>query len=127
MRVLITGDSWSQGEWDQIDGCATVTHGGISQFLQDDNHEVVNVGRGGYNNLESLHATHDLLNDMLSTIQFSKRERMMKKINIIIERFIKLREIYSNYNDRLEIESYKIFGNDYRPLKDSLLILQTAI
>lgn len=66
--------------------------------------------------------TNDLLNDMLSTIPLQKRnERTMNKINIIISRFIKLREIYSNYNDRSEIESYKIYGNEYKPLKQSLL------
>jgi hypothetical protein len=63
MRVLISGDSWSQGEWEQIDGCATVTHGGISQYLQDDGHDVVNVGRGGFNNIESMNSMLEVLDD----------------------------------------------------------------
>lgn len=66
--------------------------------------------------------THDLLNDILSTIQLSKRgAKKMNEINIVIDRFIKLRETYSTYNDRHEINNYKIYGNDYRPLKESLL------
>jgi hypothetical protein len=63
MRVLISGDSWSQGEWEQIDGCATVTHGGISQYFQEDGHEVVNVGRGGFNNIESITSALSILDN----------------------------------------------------------------
>lgn len=66
--------------------------------------------------------THDLLNDILSSIAVSKRDnKMMKQISLIIDRFIDLREIYSTYNDRNEIDSYKIHGHDYRPLKESIL------
>ncbi|CAB4133379.1 SGNH_hydrolase domain containing protein [uncultured Caudovirales phage] len=63
MRILISGDSWSQGEWDQIDGCATVIHGGISQYFQDNEHEVINVGRGGFNNIESMESALDIIDD----------------------------------------------------------------
>ncbi len=65
--------------------------------------------------------THDLLNDMLSSVHVNKREKMMKQITLIIDRYIQLRELYSTINDRNEIESYKIYGHDYRPLKQFLL------
>ena len=54
MRILITGDSWSQGEWDGLNVDYRVTHRGIEQYLVDDGHDVVNVGQGGYNNLQAL-------------------------------------------------------------------------
>ena len=53
MHFLITGDSWSQGEWDGYPDDYRVTHHGIQQYLIDDGHTVTNVGRGGYNNNES--------------------------------------------------------------------------
>jgi hypothetical protein len=56
MRFLITGDSWSQGEWDGYPTNYRITHTGIQQYLLNDGHEVFNVGQGGYNNLESLTA-----------------------------------------------------------------------
>ncbi len=66
--------------------------------------------------------THDLLNDILSSVPVNKRGvKMMKKITMIIDRFIYLREIFSIYNDRSEIDNYKIYGHDYRPLKQSIL------
>lgn len=56
MRFLITGDSWSQGEWDGYPDQYRVTHTGIQQYLIDDGHQVYNVGCGGFNNLESVAA-----------------------------------------------------------------------
>lgn len=65
--------------------------------------------------------THDLLNDLLSTVPMSKRKIEIKKINKIIDRYVKLRETYSVYNDRKEIEMYKTYGYDYKPLVDHIL------
>jgi len=59
MRFLITGDSWSQGEWDGYPTDYQITHAGVQQYLINDGHEVLNVGRGGYNNLESFKAVPD--------------------------------------------------------------------
>jgi hypothetical protein len=59
MRFLITGDSWSQGEWDGYPTFYRITHSGVHQYLLDDGHEVYNVGQGGYNNLESLAAARN--------------------------------------------------------------------
>jgi hypothetical protein len=55
MHFLITGDSWSQGEWDKLP-YYHVAHKGVEQYLIDDGNTVTNVGRGGYNNNESLAA-----------------------------------------------------------------------
>lgn len=56
MHFLITGDSWSQGEWDGYPTDYRVSHRGIEQYLLDDGHLVTNVGQGGYHNYESLAA-----------------------------------------------------------------------
>ena len=49
MHFLISGDSWSQGEW--IDN--NVTHQGLHQYLLDSGHTVTNVGRGAFDNIEA--------------------------------------------------------------------------
>ena len=59
MHFLITGDSWSQGEWDGYPIDYHVSHRGIEQYLLDDGHTVTNVGQGGYNNYESFDAIDD--------------------------------------------------------------------
>jgi hypothetical protein len=57
MNILISGDSWSQGEWDgnwQITPSTyQVYHSGINQYLQDAGHLVVNVGAGAIGNLQA--------------------------------------------------------------------------
>ena len=65
MNFVITGDSWSQGEWDGYPDDYRVTHSGIQQYLIDDGHTVTNVGQGGYNNSESVAAIADLKFDHL--------------------------------------------------------------
>lgn len=54
--VLITGDSWSRGEWDGYPDNYRITHSGINQYLTDAGYGVVNVGAGGNSNNESLAA-----------------------------------------------------------------------
>ena len=60
MHFLITGDSWSQGEWDGYPIDYHVSHRGIEQYLLDDGHQVTNVGQGGFHNYESLAAIPDV-------------------------------------------------------------------
>jgi len=55
-KFIITGDSWSQGEWDGYPTDYRITHGGVQQYLVEAGYTVKNVGRGGYNNNESLTA-----------------------------------------------------------------------
>jgi len=55
-NFIITGDSWSQGEWDGYPIDYKITHGGLHQYLVEAGHTVTNVGQGGYNNNESLTA-----------------------------------------------------------------------
>lgn len=55
-KILITGDSWSQGEWDGDSSDYRVTHSGVQQYLTEAGYTVTNVGQGGYNNNESLEA-----------------------------------------------------------------------
>jgi len=61
MHFLITGDSWSQGEWDGYPIDYHVSHRGIEQYLLDDGYSVTNVGQGGYNNNESF----DVINNQI--------------------------------------------------------------
>ena len=63
-KFIITGDSWSQGEWDGYSTDYRITHGGVHQYLVEAGHTVTNVGQGGYNNNESLDAfLNELSND----------------------------------------------------------------
>jgi len=55
-KIIITGDSWSQGEWEGSPPNYRLTHGGVQQYLVEAGYAVTNVGRGGYNNNESLAA-----------------------------------------------------------------------
>jgi hypothetical protein len=55
-KIIITGDSWSQGEWNGYPGDYRITHGGVQQYLIEAGYPVTNVGRGSYNNNESLAA-----------------------------------------------------------------------
>lgn len=61
-KFIVTGDSWSRGEWDGYPVDYKVTHSGIHQYLLEDGHSVVNVGCGGFNNLQSLAAVKEQLN-----------------------------------------------------------------
>lgn len=65
MHFLITGDSWSQGEWDGYPDNYQVKHSGIQQYLSEDGHKVLNVGQGGYNNLESFNSIPNIPFDHL--------------------------------------------------------------
>lgn len=55
--ILIAGDSWSCGEWPadssnlhlDLVGNKQYPHGGLSQYLEEDGYEVLNVGRPGSN------------------------------------------------------------------------------
>jgi len=55
---IITGDSWSVGEWSA--DCKTVQHGGLAQYLADEQF-VINVGTSGSSNRESLLRARNLL------------------------------------------------------------------
>ena len=54
MKVVIAGDSWSQGEWAMYNGEYKNSHRGLEKYLLDAGHNVVNVGRGGNTNNQSL-------------------------------------------------------------------------
>jgi hypothetical protein len=70
MNILISGDSWSQGEWAgtwrQEPSTYGVHHPGINQYLQDAGHSVVNVGAGAIGNLQAL----ENLNHQLDNCKF---------------------------------------------------------
>ena len=49
MKILIAGDSWGLGEWDQLPDPIgyDVSHPGLEYFLKQDKHEVKNISKGG--------------------------------------------------------------------------------
>lgn len=61
--ILITGDSWACGEWSG-QGCDhryDISHPGVSQYLREHGHQVINLGKGGGSNLESASRVTDFL------------------------------------------------------------------
>lgn len=51
--LLIAGDSWGLGEWPQrYTGPKNILHGGIGQYLIENNFEVINLSRAGASNIE---------------------------------------------------------------------------
>jgi hypothetical protein len=47
--IIITGDSWSCGEWQEM----TIVHKGLQQYLIDNKFSTINLGKGGDSNLGS--------------------------------------------------------------------------
>lgn len=75
MHFLITGDSWSQGEWAPASSEKPkdyiVVHKGLEQYMLDNGHIVTNVGRGSIDNCASLYqATNALWSDIDHLIFF---------------------------------------------------------
>jgi len=47
MKILIAGDSWGCGEWEDSTGFLRNIHPGLESFLKHDGHTVTNVSKGG--------------------------------------------------------------------------------
>ena len=66
--------------------------------------------------------TNDMLDELLSTIPNQDRTpSKLNKIHIIIERYKELRQEFSNFIPEKNIIEPRKFGNDYKPLLESLL------
>lgn len=48
--ILIAGDSWACGEWNSMD----IQHGGLSQYLVENNYSSLNLGIGGGSNFRTI-------------------------------------------------------------------------
>lgn len=59
--TIVTGCSWSLGEWTNNGETATILHGGLTEYLHEDGHMAINVGQGGSSNRESYLRTRNLL------------------------------------------------------------------
>jgi hypothetical protein len=57
--IVIIGDSWSCGEWDEYS--QSITHTGLQQYLLDCQYPVINLGRGGDSNFGSYLRLRDFL------------------------------------------------------------------
>ena len=56
--ILIAGDSWACGEWLEH----SVIHGGLTDYLIDQHYKVINLGRPGGSNDDSITRIEDFLN-----------------------------------------------------------------
>lgn len=70
MNILITGDSWSQGEWDGYPTHYHISHAGIAQYFKDNKIPVTNIGRGGNTNIDSLKSAERTLDDNYTDLIF---------------------------------------------------------
>ena len=97
-RILITGDSWSQGEWDGYPNNYRCTHGGVQQYLVEAGYTVTNVGQGGNDNKQSLNTLFDIdLNNFDHCIFFfSDVLRSITTKDIAVYSPNDLLEIYTN-------------------------------
>ena len=97
-KVVITGDSWSQGEWQTNNETYGICHTGINQYLVDAGYEVTNVGRGGNHDLQSLEALRniDLTKFDHCVFFFSDVLRLITAKDIAIYSPNDLLEIYTN-------------------------------
>jgi hypothetical protein len=67
---------------------------------------------------------NDLLDEMLSTIpNIERTDKVLNKINRMINRFKELRKEYSIFNERGNIEAIIKKGSDYKPLVEKLYTL----
>lgn len=66
MKIIVLGDSWAMGEWGRslYNDNPAITHNGLSQYLEEDGHEVIRATLGGQSNTSIL----DLLEQKLEEI-----------------------------------------------------------
>jgi hypothetical protein len=102
-KVVITGDSWSQGEWQSN----SVSHPGINHYLTAAGYHVTNVGRAGNHNLQSLESLHtvDLASFDHCIFFFSDVFRLLTKEDILLNN---PNNIIINYTNSLVLELEKI-------------------
>jgi hypothetical protein len=60
--IIVAGDSWGCGEWmlDQS-GTTVMAHGGITQYLREQGHDVINVSQAANSNWQTLQCLLSLL------------------------------------------------------------------
>ena len=66
--------------------------------------------------------TNDILDEMLSSIPNAKRSnKVLSDIHTLIERFVQLRNRYSNFEDNGNITMPNYIKNDYKPIIEEIL------
>jgi hypothetical protein len=67
--IIVAGDSWGCGEWilDQS-GFTVMAHGGITQYLREQGHDVINVSQAANSNWQTL----QILTALLTNQTYSK-------------------------------------------------------
>jgi hypothetical protein len=59
--IIIAGDSWGLGEQSKDQGYSTTSHSGLTKYLVDAGHQVINLSCGGGSNIESSRRIKDFL------------------------------------------------------------------
>ena len=108
--ILIVGDSWACGEWDGLgDQPNNISHGGLGQYLRDQGHRVVNLGKGGGSNLESASRIRDFL---------SQQNGFDGQVTAVI---VFQTEWHRDALDLWNLDEFKVVGYDYNVYKNRLL------
>ena len=112
--ILIVGDSWACGEWDgHGDQPSNISHGGLGQYLRDQGHAVVNLGKGGGSNLESASRARDFLspqngfdNQVTAVIVFQTEWTRDVVDFWNLDEFAKINYDYADYKNRVVARFY---------------------
>ena len=66
--------------------------------------------------------TNDILDELLAHIPIDKRtDKILNQIHTTIERFVQLRNKYSNFEDNGNISMPNYIKNDYKPIIKEIL------
>lgn len=108
--ILITGDSWACGEWDgHGDQPNNISHGGLGQYLRDQGHLVVNLGKGGGSNLESVSRVRDFL---------SRQNGFDSQVTAVI---VFQTDWHRDTVDLWSLDEFELVNYDYKAYKNRLL------
>jgi hypothetical protein len=108
--ILITGDSWGCGEWNgQGDRRSNIDHAGLSHYLRQQGHQVVNLSKGGGSNLESASRIEDFLAD---------ENGFVNQVNCVL---VFQTEWYRDAVNLWNLNEFQQVGYDYEQLKSQLI------
>jgi hypothetical protein len=118
--ILIAGDSWSAGEWKDLkistdinNTASVLLHNGLTQYLQDADYQVINLGCPGGSNSESLVRLKNFLD---------LNQSLIKHINrIFVFKTEWTRDFSKNINQPTGLVVDKDYIEDYQTLKDRVI------
>lgn len=118
--IVVAGSSWGCGEWTATpEGKSVVTHGGLAQYLTENNYDVLNISKGNISNIEVL----ERLDISLEIAELLKKD--ISKIFVFVSRY-ETDFIYKNHNLLLHLSKNKIwvdiFGYHLAPDDDPFTV-----